>query len=502
MSGEIREVIVAGTGPLPWIVAAGLSRAFRHRQMEVTVVDSGASRDARIGRWTLPSQRGMHSLLGIPEAQLVQKTGATFKLATEHLGWQGEGARFLHAHGDIGTDLGGLPFYKHMQSEALAGRPERAESFALAGMAATLGKFARPMGEGRVLTATFTYGFHLEDLAYTDFLRAHALRLGVREAQARLADVVLGQQGIEALQLDGGSKISADYYVDCSGPEARLLGRLASSGREDWSSWLPCDRMWSALAPAIADAAAVTRTIATEAGWAWRAPLAKASMVGQVFSTRFQEEAAALAALRQLEPSLHSEPVLTRFAAGRRHKFWERNCVALGASAVEIEPLVGADPHLAQIGLATFIELFPRHRSSAVEADEYNRVMAEYADSLRDFTLAHYRAGAARRGTFWQAMREVPLPARLADRLDLYAASGRINMLDFEAVEETDWAWLLMGCGLRPHSLEQHVRLHLARTSAQEVAALRLHVQQLATSMPRHMDFVRRMAAPVGRPGA
>ena len=59
MSGEIRSIIVAGTGPLPWIAAAGLSRAFRHRQLDVTVVDSGASCDARVGRWTLPSQRGM-----------------------------------------------------------------------------------------------------------------------------------------------------------------------------------------------------------------------------------------------------------------------------------------------------------------------------------------------------------------------------------------------------------------------------------------------------------
>jgi len=296
--------------------------------------------------------------------------------------------------------------------------------------------------------------------------------------------------------------VSAHYFVDCSGPEARLIGQIATSAREDWSPWLPCDRMWSALAPADAEASAITRTTATAAGWAWRAPLAKSSMVGLVFSSGFQNEGAALTALGQLAPSLTSEPLLTKFAARRRRGFWERNCVALGTSAVEVEPLAGADLHLAQIGLATFIELFPRDRSSAVEAHEYNRLMAEYADSLRDFTLAHYRAGSPRDGNFWRAIREVPLPTRLAERLDLYAASGRLNMLDFECVEETDWAWLLIGCDLQPRSIEQHVRLHLASLSAQEVAALRLHVQQLAASMPRHMDFVRRVAATPARPGA
>jgi tryptophan halogenase len=219
-------------------------------------------------------------------------------------------------------------------------------------------------------------------------------------------------------------------------------------------------------------------------------------MVGQVFSTRFQDEGAALTALRQLEPALQGEALLTSFSAGRRHRFWEHNCVALGASAVEIEPLAGSDPHLAQIGLASFIELFPRDRTSGVEADEYNRLMADYADALRDFTLAHYRAGIPRPGEFWTGIRKTPLPTRLADRLDLYAASGRINMLDHESFEETDWAWLLLGCGLRPHTLEQHVRMHLAKLSSREVAALRQHVQQLTASMPRHMDFVRRVSAP------
>lgn len=498
----IRSVIVAGSGPEAWISAAGLWRAFRHRKLDVLVVDTGASRDARVGYWTLPSQRGLHSLLGIPESRLVQETGTTFKLATEHRGWQGSGSRFLHAHGEIGVDLQGVPFYKFIQSEALAGRSEPVEVYSLAGTAAGLGKFARPMGEGRALTATFTYGFHVESLAYTRFLRAHALRLGVRETPAALAEVMVGEDGrIASLRLADGSSAAADYYIDCSGAEARLLGPIATGEREDWSHWLPCDRMWSASGPALHEPPAVTQTMATEAGWSWRAPLAQGSMVGQVFSSRFQDESAALAALRQFEPGLRGEPMLSRFTPGRRQQFWEGNCIALGAAAIEIEPLAGADLHFAQLGLATFIELFPLDRASRVEAAEYNRLMAEYADALRDFTLAHYRAGPARAGAFGSATRQTPAPERLANRLNLYAASGRIIMLDHESFEETDWAWVLMGTGCRPDSLELHVRLHLAKLSAQEVAALRMHVKQLAGSMPPHIEYVRRQAAPA-RPQA
>jgi tryptophan halogenase len=496
---SIRSVVVAGSGPIAWSAASALRRAFEHLQLDVGVVSTGATRDVRIGRWTLPSQRGMHGLLGIAESHLVQQTGATFKLASEHVGWQGEGSRFLHAHGEIGVDLGGTPFYKFIQRETLAGRPEKPEWYSLAAAAANLGRFARPVGDGKSLTASFTYGFHFEEAALTQYLRTHALRLGVREAAAPFADVVMDETGaISGLRLTDGSTVQAQYFIDCSGPEARLLGSIGPPGREDWSQWLPCDRMWSALAPAAANAPAATRIVAEEAGWSWRAPLAGASMVGHVYSSRFADDDTGRANLQRFEPA-QSQPVLTHFSAGRRREFWRRNCVALGAAAVELEPLVGADLHLAQIGLALFIELFPLRRESNVEAAEYNRVMAQSADALRDFTVAHYRAGAPRPGEFWTATRAAMLPALLAEKLDLYGASGRISLLDHETFEETDWAWLLMGAGCVPTTMELQILLRLAKLSVPEVHAMRTQIQQLAASMPPHMEFVRRQATIAAR---
>ena len=497
---RVRHIVVAGDGPVAWITATALLRAFRAQPPEVTVVAAGPTCDTRVGRWTLPSQRGMHALLGMAEPQVVEETGATFKLATEHLEWQGEGSRFLHAHGEIGPEFGGTQFYKYLLSEALAGRPELPETFSLAGMAARMGKFARPMGNAGSLTQGFTYGFHLDERAYTNYLRAHALRLGVRAATAPLVESMLAESGfIEAVILADGSRVAADYFVDCSGPEGRLIGALSKAQREDWSAWLPCDSMWSAPAAAVSGAPACTQTVATDAGWLWRAPLANSSMAGHVFSSRFQDADAAAGALRAFAPTLAAPPLLTRFSSGRRSVFWERNCVAIGASAVELEPLAGADLHLAQIGLANFVELFPGTHDSTIEAAEYNRVMAEYADRVRDFTLAHYHAGAPRAGDFWQATRAVALPPALAAKLELFSASGRINLLDHESFEETDWAWLLLGAGRRTDSIEMQIRLQLAKLPAQEVAALRTHVQQLAASMPSHQEFVRRQGSLVAR---
>jgi tryptophan halogenase len=326
-------------------------------------------------------------------------------------------------------------------------------------------------------------------------MRARALQLGVRAGPAPLAEVLRGEHGdLRELRLADGTSLSADLYVDCSGPEARLMSAFATGARDDWSAWLPCDRMWSALAPPLNDPPPVTQTMAGPTGWVWRAPLAQGCMVGHVYSSRFQDDATGRAALQSLAPALLGEPVLTTFAAGRRQKFWERNCVALGSSAVEIEPLAGAELHLAQLGIANLIELFPLALANGIEAAEYNRLMAEHADALRDFTMAHYRAGPARAGEFWAATRAAPAPARLADKLDLYAASGRINLLDHETFDEIDWAWLLMGSGRKPAALELQIRDRIAKVSPQQAGSLRAQVEQLASSMPRHIDFVRHQA--------
>ena len=67
-------------------------------------------------------------------------------------------------------------------------------------------------------------------------------------------------------------------------------------------------------------------------------------------------------------------------------------------------------------------------------------------------------AGAPRAGEFWAATRAAAPPERLAHKLDLYAANGRINLLDHETFEEVDWAWLLIGSGCVPAALELQTR--------------------------------------------
>ena len=88
----------------------------------------------------------------------------------------------------------------------------------------------------------------------------------------------------------------------------------------------------------------------------------------------------------------------------------------------------------------------------------------------------------------------MPLPQRLADKLELFQASARINLLDFESFEEVDWAWLLLGARVIPAALELQIRARVEAVTAQQLAPLRAHIDGLAASMPRHNEYVQRSA--------
>jgi tryptophan halogenase len=252
--------------------------------------------------------------------------------------------------------------------------------------------------------------------------------------------------------------------------------------------------MLSGVMPAHPSAPALTQTTATAAGWLWRAPTVAHTHAGYVYSSRFLDDDSARRALSAALNAISDLRVQT-LHSGRRRSPWVRNCVAIGGAVIELEPLVGADLHAAQLGVSALIELFPAGAVSAVEAAEYNRIMAEYGDGLRDFTLAHYRLGAARTGAFWDAVRAAPLPPRLAHKIDLFSANGRIHMYDFESFEETDWAWLFLGARVVPSALELQIHARVAQIRPEQVAPLREYVQRLVQSMPPHMEFVRRSGA-------
>jgi tryptophan halogenase len=227
------------------------------------------------------------------------------------------------------------------------------------------------------------------------------------------------------------------------------------------------------------------RIQARASGWQWRMPLQHHGSAGQVYSSAMQTDEAALQELTASAGAPLLEPLRAVIESGRRQKAWDRNVVALGSAAGFLEPLLGTDRHLVTHGLLTLLEHFPDRDFHASALAGYNAVVAAEIEHVRDFLILHYHL-SQRDDPFWQERRAAPLPDSLAQRVELYRASGRIQMQRPETFTDLDWFWIFEGMGVIPRDydplvdcvdFEQVKRLMLALSQkiSADVAAAPTH---------------------------
>ena len=256
---------------------------------------------------------------------------------------------------------------------------------------------------------------------------------------------------IQSLLLDSGQNIEGDFFIDCSGFRALLLGEALKTGYVDWRHWLPCDRAVAVPCSGTAPILPYTKSIAHSAGWQWRIPLQHRIGNGLVYSSEFlSEEQAAQLLVSQLDGEALAEPRTIKFVTGRREKQWHKNCLALGLSSGFLEPLESTSLHLVQSGIVRFLKLFPRQQIHPVDVDEFNKQSIIEFERIRDFIIMHYHLNE-RQEPFWQRCRHMAIPDSLTEKLELFQASGRVFREQDELFTEVAWQQVMLGQGMMPN---------------------------------------------------
>jgi tryptophan halogenase len=489
----VRDIVIVGGGTAGWMAAASLVHFLGPNPPNITLVESSAIGTVGVGEATIPPIIDFIRALGLDEDELVRRCNGTFKLGIRFKDWLEIGSDFFHPFGQTGYPLDGVDFAACWLSRFIEGQAPRLETYSLMATASRQGRFCRPVAGHASPLSQITYALHFDAALFAEFLKEFALGRGVRRIDAKVAGADLDSETgfIRSLRLEGGRDLPGDLFIDCSGFRGLLIEEALHAGYEDWRRWLPCDRAVAVQCAHGGPLSPYTLATARDAGWQWRIPLQNRVGNGYVYcSDHISDDAASEALLGALEAEAITTPRRLSFTAGRRRKFWDRNCVALGLSGGFLEPLESTSIHLVQRGLALLLRFFPDRNFAQAEQDQYNAMLVYEFERIRDFILLHYLPTRRDDSPFWRQVREIPPPDSLAHRMELFRSHGRIVREENELFPAQSWLYIFLGQSIAPRWPDPHARKLDPGQIDAALAQLQALIGQSAAAMPPHADFI------------
>jgi tryptophan halogenase len=340
--------------------------------------------------------------------------------------------------------------------------------------------------------------FHFDAGLYAQYLRSLSEARGVVRSEGKIVQTVLRASDgfIESLVLASGEKITGDFFIDCSGTRALLIGAALGVPYDDWSHWLPCNRAIAVPCESVSPLLPYTRATAHSAGWQWRIPLQNRIGNGHVYSSQFmsQDEATSIL-LNNLDGKQLAEPRYIPFLPGRRKQTWVKNCVAVGLSSGFFEPIESTNIHLIQSAIGRVISLFPNVGFHQADIDEYNTQIEFEYERIRDFIILHYKATQRTDSAFWKHCQNMPIPDTLQHRMDLYSSNGRAYRDGAELFSEISWVQVMQGQGIQARGYHPYVDLRPEAEIREFLGNIRSVILKCVDVMPTHEEYIKQHCA-------
>ena len=494
----VRQILIVGGGTAGWMTAAALAQVLGPAA-RIRLVESDEIGTIGVGEATIPHIAEFNRALGIDEDAFLQATQGSFKLGIEFVNWGQVGERYIHGFGRVGQAGESLPFHHFWLRQAQRGQAAPLEAYSINTAAPRQAKFMRARADmaGSPL-GDIAHAFHFDAGLYAPFLRQFAEQRGVQRVEGKVRQVLQREPDgfISAVVLENGEQLEAQLFIDCSGLRGLLIEQTLHAGFEDWTHWLPCDRAVAVPSVSSGPLLPMTRSTAHRAGWQWRIPLQHRTGNGHVYCSRHvSDDEACATLLAHLDGEALADPRPLRFTTGRRRRFWDRNCVAIGLASGFMEPLESTSIHLIQTAIARLINFFPEAGFEPADIEAYNAMTAWEYERIRDFLILHYHVNRRDDSAFWRDCRDMAVPDSLRQKIALFAANGRLFRDGEELFTEMSWLQVMVGQGLMPRGHHPLAGL----PSEAEVAAHLHNVEQVIARcvqrMPTHAEFIAQHCA-------
>lgn len=495
MSSNLKKIIIVGGGTAGWMAAAAFGKFLSPHQIDICLVESSEIGTVGVGEATLPGIRDFNIALGIDEIDFIKKTQATFKLGIKFNDWKKIGSSFFHPFANYGLPVQKMDFYQVWQHLYKMGDADPLENYCLSTTLAYANKFAQPNLKNNSPLADYYYAYHFDAALYAAYLKDYALKNGVIAIDGKIQNVIQDGEGcISKIQLENGAELSGDFFIDCSGLKGLLIEKTLDTGFEDWSKWLPMNSAIAIQSAMGGELSPYTSTTAREAGWQWRIPLQHRVGNGYVYCDKFiSNEKAAQFLLDNIEGESLTDPKLIKFTTGKRKKFWNKNCVALGLASGFLEPLESTSISLIQTGISRLLQFFPFNGLNNDDIKIANKMAEVELERIRDFIILHYILSERNDSQFWREVKNIEVPESLLLKILAFKRRGVVVNLDSESFSSSSWISLYNGFGIIPDEVDlkaMMINKDLAKIQLSEITGL-LH--QAEKTAPKHNDILNKI---------
>ena len=492
---NLKSIVILGGGSAGWMTAAALSSMLDPREIQVTVVESEDIGTVGVGEATIPDIINFNRILGIPEDEFMKATNATFKLGIQFNDWGKIGDSYFHPFGMHGVDMNGIDFHQYWLYLQAGGDSTKLQDYSINTVAAMNNKFSLPVNDPRSPLSFLKHAYHFDAIRYAHYLRNYAERRGVKRIEGKVSKVNQDPESgfITSLQLENDKTVDGQLFFDCTGFRSLLMTETLGVDFVDWSKWLPCNSALAVPSSPSGPLTPYTKASAKEAGWQWRIPTQERIGNGHIYSSDFMsDDEAEQSLLADLDGEALAEPRKFKFTPGCLDKFWDKNCIGIGLSSGFLEPLESTSIYLIQMGISRFISLFPDASLSGVVRDEYNRLMRQQFDQVRDFIILHYSATERNDSEFWNYCRNMSLPDSLEHKIALFREGGRVFRYEEELFAKTSWHAVFIGQNIIPKIGDPIVGSLPRDQVAQSLQSMHKGLNNAVGRMPTHAEFINK----------
>ncbi|MEQ9481954.1 tryptophan halogenase family protein [Coleofasciculus sp. F4-SAH-05] len=525
---RIQNIVIVGGGTSGWLSAAYLSKALNKsggNPCTITLIESSDICTVGVGEATLPTLiYTLSDFLGIPEPDWMIECNATFKLGIKFVNWSGQPDQNVFWHPFGGEDIfwdplrqGSLtkelriPISHYWLKRKLQGNPEPFDYSCFESVHLCAAKKS-PKTDGNPKLRSIEYAYHLDAGLLANYLKRKAKSESVKHIVDNVLDVSLNEKGfISHLTTENNGNIYGDLFIDCSGFKGLLINQALQEPFISYSDSLFCD---NAIAiPMAYDAEdeydtrngginPYTTATALSSGWAWNTPLVGRSGNGYVYSSAFISKADAEAEFRQHlgEKSLHLEAKHIKMRVGRTRNAWVKNCISIGLSSGFIEPLESTGIYLIEAGLENLLHNFPDRLFQPNCIENYNRIMREQYEEIRDFIVMHYCLTKREDTPFWQANKYHPaIPESLKEKLKLWQLTWPDNPTIIcrqkiaKLFPDYSYTCILAGMGHFPKHSLPILDYYDDNEVEQNFLALKNYADALKNALPAHHEYIKQL---------